>query len=220
MSTSPSMVKPVRAFAVATTVVFTGWFVIEVVWAALGLRLIDAGTDRAAYRVRYPPYEFAAELKLFGYFLAAAVFVGWLFRARLNAEIIRDYPHRWGRSWLVLGWIIPLLNFWIPRQVVGDVWRASDSVGLDRRAGRRPWLVYAWWVPWLMNIPLGAMVGGTSESAGLIVFSAGNAITAGILALAVVWQISLFQVAHAARIAQALSEDPTAPGPTEYGPVT
>ncbi|MGI8329950.1 DUF4328 domain-containing protein [Actinomadura scrupuli] len=204
----------------ATTVVFTGWFVIEVVWAALGLRLSEAGTDKVAYRAHIAPYEFASEVKLYGYLLAAAVFVCWLFRARLNAEIIRDYPHRWGRSWLVLGWIVPLLNFWIPRQVVGDVWRASDSAGLDRPAGRRPWPVYAWWIPWLLNIPLGAMVGGTSESADLIVFSAGNAIIAGVLALAVVWQISLFQEAHAARIVQALSDGPTVPGPTGYGSVT
>jgi hypothetical protein len=65
MSYLPSPVKPIRAFAVATTVVFAGWFVIEVAWVGLGLRLINAAEDRAAYRAHYLPYQYAAELKLY-----------------------------------------------------------------------------------------------------------------------------------------------------------
>jgi Domain of unknown function (DUF4328) len=49
--------------------------------------------------------------------------------------------HRRSRSWVVGAWLVPVLNLWVPRQVLLDIWRAS--------APRRPVsgaLVNAWGV--------------------------------------------------------------------------
>ncbi|MFB6437203.1 DUF4328 domain-containing protein [Streptomyces sp. NPDC056411] len=74
--------------------------------------------------------------------IAAGVpFLVWLWRARINAELMSGAAaHRRARGWVVGGWTAPVVNLWIPYQVVRDIWRASApqrSVPVT--------LVNAWW---------------------------------------------------------------------------
>ncbi|WP_369390587.1 DUF4328 domain-containing protein [Streptomyces sp. CG1] len=74
--------------------------------------------------------------------IAAGVpFLVWLWRARINAELIGGTAaHRRSRGWVIGAWASPVANLWFPYQVVSDIWQAS--------APRRPapaTLVKAWW---------------------------------------------------------------------------
>ncbi|MCX4729466.1 DUF4328 domain-containing protein [Streptomyces sp. NBC_01363] len=74
--------------------------------------------------------------------LAAGVaFLVWLWRARINAELMSGAAaHRRSRGWVIGAWTIPVASLFYPYQIVEDIWQAS--------APRRPapvGLVAAWW---------------------------------------------------------------------------
>ncbi|MFF6948545.1 DUF4328 domain-containing protein [Streptomyces iakyrus] len=74
------------------------------------------------------------------------VFLLWLDRMRDNAQALSGTAPRYGYSWLWLGWIVPVVNLWIPRGIVVDVHR---SVFPERRL---PAVVNWWWGLWLAGL--------------------------------------------------------------------
>ncbi|MEE4419009.1 DUF4328 domain-containing protein [Streptomyces bugieae] len=85
---------------------------------------------------------------------AGVVFLVWLWRARVNAELLGGAAaQRRSRGWVVGGWFTPVANLWVPYQVMSDIWRAS--------AARRPvpnGLVMAWWAPLVVSTIIGRAV--------------------------------------------------------------
>jgi hypothetical protein len=76
---------------------------------------------------------------------AAAAYVAnclWLWSARQNAEAMGTHAQRLPRAWVWTGWIVPIVQLWVPFQIVRDVRRAtrdrSDNV-----------LLRLWWTGWL-----------------------------------------------------------------------
>jgi hypothetical protein len=124
--------------------------------------------------------------------LAAVAFIGWLWRARANAELLVG-PHgqRLTREWVVGAWICPVVNLWFPYRVVVDVWRASAPDRGDVRDG----LVVWWWltfvVSWLFTRFI-AFVGIVDVTP--LVLSCALNVASGGLALLVVRRISNWQV--------------------------
>jgi hypothetical protein len=78
--------------------------------------------------------------------VCAIVFLFWLDRVRDNAKALSGADPRYGYGWLWLGWIVPVVNLWIPRGVVADVHR---SVFPERRL---PTVVNWWWGLWLAGL--------------------------------------------------------------------
>lgn len=74
------------------------------------------------------------------------VFLYWLDQVRDNAKALSGTDPRYGSPWLLLGWIVPVVNLWIPRGVVADVHR---SVFPERRL---PTVVNWWWGLWLAGL--------------------------------------------------------------------
>jgi hypothetical protein len=75
----------------------------------------------------------------------------WLTRARQNALVLQpDGRQRRAEAWIWLGWILPVINFWFPKQVVDDVIGATAAgAGVPRlRTG-------LWWAAWLGSVLLG-----------------------------------------------------------------
>lgn len=71
--------------------------------------------------------------------IANFVLVGlWLGRARPNADRIRPDQQRRSSVWIWLGWIVPIGNFWSPKQVIDDVWRSTVGDPAEPRTG-------GWW---------------------------------------------------------------------------
>lgn len=82
-------------------------------------------------------------------FVCAVVFLMWLVRVRDNARLLSGQAPRYGGIWVVVGWVIPIGNLWIPRRIVGDAFRDSAP---ERRL---PWVVNVWWGFWLVGLVSG-----------------------------------------------------------------
>ncbi|GAA1708798.1 hypothetical protein GCM10009745_65840 [Kribbella yunnanensis] len=84
---------------------------------------------------------------------AAVVFVIWLWRARVNSEVFCQADHRRSHGWVLASWFVPGPNLWYPKQIVDDVWLASDPKTPvytdDLRRFRTPTLTSMWWVAWI-----------------------------------------------------------------------
>ncbi|MET7730939.1 DUF4328 domain-containing protein [Streptomyces sp. NPDC005402] len=87
-------------------------------------------------------------------FVCAVVFVIWLWRVRLNAEVFAPNGHRKARAWVIAGWVVPIVGLWYPRRVVVDIWDASST-------GEKPWghaLINVWWTLWLLSTIVGEVL--------------------------------------------------------------
>lgn len=83
---------------------------------------------------------------------AAVLFIGWLRQVRLTAESLCQAEHRHVRAWVIAGWFVPVVWFWIPKQVVDDIVVASspetppDAEMLPMEQSR---VVLIWWAAWV-----------------------------------------------------------------------
>lgn len=104
----------------------------------------------------------AVWLVLIALFSAAAAFLTWLWRTRVNAERLCRAEHRRSQGWTVGAWFVPGVNLWFPRQIVDDIWRTSrpgvpeDTYRVDGLA-QSP-LVRAWWYTILANVAVLALL--------------------------------------------------------------
>lgn len=77
--------------------------------------------------------------------MAGIVFVVWFRRARINASS-SSWPQRRATGWTFWGWIVPIASFFVPFQLMGDIWRAGLP---EEQRGRTAWLPVLWWITWL-----------------------------------------------------------------------
>lgn len=140
---------------------------------------------------------------------AAIAFLLWLYRARANADLLCDAPHRHSKPWVGGSWFCPVVNLWFPYQVVTDVWKAS-------RPGT-PWrleslkqvpgsaLLWGWWACWVGSFVIGrvsALVNDQQTSPTLEKYyklaviksvSAALMLVAGALIIVVIVRVSRWQ---------------------------
>jgi hypothetical protein len=144
-----------------------------------------------------------------GYLLAAVAMIVWLWRAHANAEAIDGASPVWSRKWVILGWVVPVINLWVPRQIVADIWRTStQSTGTG--------LVNAWWALWLVFYVASQLVermgASTTEAlrtqAWLYAMVTPLGIAAAAFAVLIVSRITEAQAEHAERLAQMLEPTP------------
>ncbi|MGW2489633.1 DUF4328 domain-containing protein [Streptomyces sp. NPDC001606] len=131
---------------------------------------------------------------------AAVVYLCWLWRVRVNAEVFRPDLHRMRRGWTIGGWFCPIVNLWFPRRIVEDVWDASLPLG--SRTGRAP--VTAWWTLWISTMLLGRVAYTVysraddpttlRNAAALMLLS--DAVDAAAAALAIVVVVHLTRMQH------------------------
>lgn len=121
--------KPVWRLGVVASVLIGVVAVGKVAYAwSIWTRYLDADGGRLSYYdaedVR-ALIEFASWSGFLLIVVSAAVFLSWLWRARVNAELICTAPHRRGREWVVWSWFCLGANLWYPFMVIDDVYRAS-----------------------------------------------------------------------------------------------
>ncbi|WP_327639663.1 DUF4328 domain-containing protein [Kribbella sp. NBC_00482] len=112
---------------------------------------------------------------LLAYLLAGVLVIVWLWRVRANAHFFSDAPHRRRRGWVIGGWMVPIISFWFPVQVVDDVVRASSHYVWPRdgslQAAPQAKVVRRWWGTFLgMNIT--SLFATTQQSSALAATSA------------------------------------------------
>jgi hypothetical protein len=78
----------------------------------------------------------------------------WLSHARENAVLIAPDRVRRSAVWAWLGWLVPIVSLWFPKQIVDDSWRITSSSAAAGARGRYRDTTL-WWVLWIVYTLLG-----------------------------------------------------------------
>ncbi|WP_106403266.1 DUF4328 domain-containing protein [Actinocorallia populi] len=121
----------------------------------------------------------------------------WVFQARRNAEVGGFIRHRYKRRWLLLGWIVPVLNLWVPRRILLDI---SDTSPGHRRPGIRV-VINFWWPACLAALLVGRLVDRLPVTSGsqLTVQACGSLVEGAIMITAMaltVWMVQCITLAQ------------------------
>jgi hypothetical protein len=206
----PVVLRPLGGLATATSLmlgvaaVAWAWTVHVWAWTTYGsiARYSDAGFSGApgVTSVGIRPIKdsiIALGVAMLISAVAAGLFIGWLARARANADQLG--PHRFGRGWEIGGWLLPFANLVIPGRVVADVWRAS-ATPKQQYVSTAP--VTAWWLTavgtWLLFViglamRIGAETSTLRTSAVLSTIQGLLTLVAAGLAIVVVQRITRWQ---------------------------
>ncbi|EHN72645.1 LigA protein, partial [Streptomyces coelicoflavus ZG0656] len=79
---------------------------------------------------------------------AATVWVCWFRRMRQNAESFAPGRIRYRPGLAVGSWFIPVVNFFLPKQIANDIWTATTG----RPSGAGRWLMHTWWWLWVVHL--------------------------------------------------------------------
>ncbi|MBT2384831.1 DUF4328 domain-containing protein [Streptomyces sp. ISL-11] len=94
---------------------------------------------------------------------SATLWAIWMRRARQNAELFAPGTHRFGAGWAAGAWFTPVVNFWFPKQIVNDIYRASAPAGAQSAPKG---LLNSWWTLWIgsaaLNLVGSVMAAGAS----------------------------------------------------------
>ena len=87
---------------------------------------------------------------------AGIAFLAWFHRAYENIARLGASDLRASRGWSIGAWFVPILNLVRPKQLMDDIWRASDpalpaNVAGGWRGRTVPGLVHAWWALFLLG---------------------------------------------------------------------
>ncbi|MBD0694701.1 DUF4328 domain-containing protein [Streptomyces sp. CBMA123] len=97
---------------------------------------------------------------------SVVAFLAWFHQVRVNAEFLAPHGHRYRRMWALVGWFVPVANFWLPRQITGDIWQAGARPdGLGVREPLPQALLNSWWVTFLGADLLGWLGSRSDEQA-------------------------------------------------------
>ncbi|MFF3735704.1 DUF4328 domain-containing protein [Streptomyces sp. NPDC002476] len=91
--------------------------------------------------------------------LCAVAFLVWLARVRNNTRVLSGQAPRYAWPWVYAGWIVPVVNLWVPRGIVVDVHQKSAP------GERLPRVVNWWWGLWLAGMlsGVGLMYAGSTD---------------------------------------------------------
>ncbi|MFC8666032.1 protein kinase [Streptomyces sp. NPDC057199] len=121
--------------------------------AVLGVaysRLSAAASTSATDLIKDYKYLSVASLgtEVLTVFVGIAVVIVWAFwfqRSRLNAEAFAPGHIRHASGMAAGSWFIPVVNFYMPKQIGNDIWTATTG----RPSGAGRWLLHTWWWFWL-----------------------------------------------------------------------
>jgi hypothetical protein len=135
----PASYIPLRGRAKAVTVVFVVMVLVYAVavWSSLlELQLMNriiAGTQVTdAELASNDSRQLVIQALVFLFFAAGAiVFIGWLWAAYKNIDVVAPSERRYSESWAIFGWFVPILALVRPMKVVNDVWYAGSRDSVD-----------------------------------------------------------------------------------------
>jgi serine/threonine protein kinase len=114
------------------------------------------------------------------FLVSATLFLAWFRRGYTNLAPLGAHRLRYGRWWTVGAWVLPVFSLFRPKQLLNDIWRASDPdlpPDMGDRWRRRPVtpLLHWWWLAFLASIMVRSI---TTEA----VRTAASVMTLGLLA--------------------------------------
>jgi antitoxin (DNA-binding transcriptional repressor) of toxin-antitoxin stability system len=172
----------------------------------IGLAEAQAADDRVAL---------AATLSLAALVATSVAFIAWFFRAYVNIERLGARELRATKGWSIGVWFIPFLNLIRPKQLMDDIWRASDPAlpageVRDWQHAGVPVLLHGWWAIFLLAGVVSNIAGRMLTNAETLperanageisMIGDGGIIVAAILAVLVVRAVTSRQETRAARL--------------------
>ena len=146
-----------------------------------------------------------AQIGLGSLALAAVTFLIWLYRASKNLAPLGTQNQEYSPGWAVGYWFIPIVSFFVPYQVVKEIWKGSlpePYSQIPTASAELPTspLLLPWWIAWLAGIWAGNITAflwfGTTTVQELIVsdvitlMSNAALLIALVLVLILIWQIT------------------------------
>ncbi|GLW53307.1 DUF4328 domain-containing protein [Kitasatospora phosalacinea] len=219
---SPAVYRSPQGLASATTALFALHGAAALGSAAVLLAQYAAGGSSSAEADWLATVVGSVEYLLF--LGSAAVFLPWMYRVRVNAEVIYPHGQQRARVLAVVGWFIPFAGIWFPWRVANDVWRASAPAGehgvpqpVPARAGHVWWvsLMLSWLLFFLGTESLGSEASlhyadSRREALGILVAGELLTLAAMVSGLLMVRRLTAMQEAHAARARAAWAPPVTA----------
>lgn len=156
-SPQPPVLEPVRGAARVTVAALLLAGAAWVLRAAWEIRLAVAGEpasgppdmgdgNHRALTALEDSYHFVVTVGGVAALVCAFAFLAWLWRVRDNARILSGRPARYLGIWVYLGWIMPIMNLWVPRGLVADAYEGSTG------GKPAPLVLNVWWVLWLVGM--------------------------------------------------------------------
>jgi len=131
-------------------------------------------------------------------FLLAAAFLVWLFRVRNNLGAFGIRGLRWGPRWTIFGWFVPVMCFFVPYQIVTDIWRGSqlDATAENWRTKPASPELSLWWACFIVGALAAPLLAPLGIAATLHALVNGITILGSVLALRLVSAITEQQSAR------------------------
>ncbi|MGH3861823.1 DUF4328 domain-containing protein [Actinokineospora sp.] len=159
-------VRPVRRRGIVASVLIVASVVLAIASAVANWNAYRAVVDYKRQDATFEDALAARDLTIeygatYFFVLAAAAiaFLLWLYRARANADLLCDAPHRHSKPWVGGSWFCPVVNLWFPYQVMSDVWKASKPDVPWRLESLRQVpgsaVLRVWWACWVGSFVIG-----------------------------------------------------------------
>src|SRR5688572_8913449 len=154
--------RPLRPLAITAMVALGLVTVANLLALSVDVIQLDLATDLESGE-RVPFEELSASddrvtatgmLQSACYLICIVAFLAWYGRAYRNLRRLGAQGLRYGNGWTIAYWFIPIANLFRPKQVVNDIWRASDPDVPVPRGGTDthvPALIHWWWAAWLIS---------------------------------------------------------------------
>ena len=173
--------KPVAGLGRVLQGLMVGWALLGGLAAGSTLRFRNALSDLEANPLAVTPEDLLrleditdvfAILQIIVFCVIALIFVIWFRRMHVNLRAFGEERTAYSDGWAVGGWLIPIVNFFRPKEIADDIWRRSNPER-SREAGyqgmptgRIPALVHWWWGIYIVAgiSAWGARTGGSIES--------------------------------------------------------
>ena len=87
---------------------------------------------------------------------AGVLFIAWTSRLYRNLAPLGTRGLRFTEGWAIGAWFVPLLNLVRPKQILNDIWRASEpgAGGDGWQHNRVSPLLHWWWASWVVGLLL------------------------------------------------------------------
>lgn len=136
----------------------------------------------------------------------AVAFITWMYRAHRNLPGLGHAKLDSYQIWVVLCWLIPIMNWFAPYQVMREIWNRSQPLPVAGNEPKSPGMVSWWWGLWLASA-FSSILGNyldrhidTVTQASLAVrcdvLTLATGIACGVLAILIIHRINRYQVAR------------------------
>ena len=181
-TTAPPQYRPLGTLAWVVLMLLVAYFVVTAIGVVsdwLQLELINRVAEDQAAVTQAELDASDARQNLIGYlqvliYLATGImFIIWFRRAYQNLVAWGTEGLRFEAGWTVGGWLVPFLNLVRPKQIMNDLWRATDpkmpvQPGIAWKQVRVPLLVHAWWLLFLLSVAVGIVASNLRQEASTL----------------------------------------------------